>query len=78
MYTNVELRDAASAMVTANDKMLEIGQGVGGLGVHYPDLFDDWGRWQDMSENQHADTVLSLLDKIAYLEEEITYLVTGD
>lgn len=64
MYTTGELRDAASAMVTAQEKNMEIGEGVGGLGFHHPDLLEDWGRWQDMSENQHADTVLSLLDEI--------------
>lgn len=64
MYTTGELRDAASAMVTAQEKNMEIGEGVGGLGLHHPDLLEDWGRWLDMSENLHADTVLSLLDEI--------------
>lgn len=65
MYTFQELKDAATAKVEAEEKLMEIGEGVGGLGMHHPEMLKDWSRWVDMSEDgHHADTVLSLLEEI--------------
>lgn len=65
MYTTQELKDAATAKVAAEEKLMEIGEGVGGLGLHHPEMLEDWRRWTDMTEDgHHADTVLRLLAEI--------------
>lgn len=64
-YTVGELKDAAIAKVQAEERLIEIGEGVGGLGLRHPDMFKDWSRWVDMSEDgHHADTVLGLIAEI--------------
>ena len=59
-----ELRKAAEAQAAAYDRMLEIGEGVGGLGVQHPELFDAMLAWDARSTNGHADTVLDLIGRI--------------
>ena len=59
-----DLKYAAMAKIRAEDTLIEIGEGVGGLGRKYPEMFADWGKWQDISEYDHADTVLILIDEI--------------
>lgn len=63
-----ELKYAALAKIRAEDTLIEIGEGVGGLGFKHPDMLEDWGKWQDMSEYDHADTVLTLIDEIDRLQ----------
>ncbi|QOC59425.1 hypothetical protein SEA_LIFES_100 [Microbacterium phage Lifes] len=70
-YTTGELLDAAEAFIAANAKMIEIGEGIGGLAVHDRDSFNDWSRWDNMSDEMHADTVLALLNEISRLKREI-------
>lgn len=68
-YTTGELLDAAEAFIAANEKMIEIGEGIGGLAVHDRDSFNDWSRWDDMSDEMHADTVLALLNEVSRQRE---------
>lgn len=56
-----EIETKALAQVASNARMVEIGEGVGGLGVRHPRMFEDLLAWQDASENDHADTVLRLI-----------------
>lgn len=73
-----DLKRAASAQATAYDKMLEIGEGVGGLGIYHPELFQDMIAWDDLSENSHADTVLELIEEIERIEDATYELGMGD
>lgn len=59
-----ELRLAAEAQRDAYARMLELGQGVGMLGVRHPEMFEAMLAWDDRSENGHADTVLDLIDRL--------------
>lgn len=58
------LRTAAEKNAAATTRMLEIGQGVGGLGIQHPEMFEDMLNWDRMTENAHADTVLALLARL--------------
>lgn len=62
--TLTELRLAAEAQRDAYARMLELGQGVGMLGVRHPEMFEAMLAWGERSENEHADTVLDLLDRL--------------
>lgn len=55
------LYEAAVKQRDAYERMLEIGEGVGGLGVRHPQMFEDMLAWDDLSGNGHADTVLALI-----------------
>lgn len=66
--TDDELRALAEAQRDAYARMIEIGRGVGGLGVAFPDSFADMLTWQNATENEHADTVLALLDRVERAE----------
>ena len=59
-----EIETKALAQVASNARMVEIGEGVGGLGVRHPRMFEDLLAWQDASENDHADTVLTLIARV--------------
>lgn len=56
-----EQKRLAEAQATAYARMLELNGGVGKLGVHHPEMFEDMLTWQDSTENEHADTVLRLM-----------------
>ena len=71
------LREKAEKQAAGYARMLELNGGIGLLGVREPDLYDAMLAWQDASENEHADTVLALLERIEHLESEIAYL-TGE
>ncbi|MFD2775756.1 hypothetical protein ACFSWE_16555 [Leucobacter albus] len=87
MFTSEQLdalQAAAEKQAAAHAQMLEIGRGVGGLGVLYPDMFEDKLAWSNMSDNEHADTVLGLvaahraaLSRIARVEAVLTALDDG-
>jgi hypothetical protein len=57
-------RALAEAQADAYAQMLTIGEGVGGLGIQFPEMFQDMLSWGDATDNEHADTVLALLDAI--------------
>lgn len=59
-----ELESLATAMSAADARLMEIGEGVGGLGIRHPEMLEDWRAWQDSSENSHADTVLGLIAEL--------------
>ena len=59
-----ELRKLAEGGKAAKEKLYEIGTGVGGLAVNFPDLYEAYGQWGDLSAHDHADTVLMLLDEL--------------
>lgn len=61
------LERMAVAQSNAYERMCEIGEGVGGLGVYHPEMFQSMHTWDDLSENNHADTVLSLIERIREL-----------
>jgi len=54
------LRRAAQRFIVAYDRMVEINQGIGGLAVHEPRLYEDFIAWNHASDYYHADTVLAL------------------
>lgn len=65
MSTNDELEDIknrAEKFIAAHDEMCRIGEGIGGLAVHRPELLPDWDAWSDLSDVNHADTVLGLIE----------------
>lgn len=55
------VQQRAEAQRAAHARMLELGGGVGLLGVRYPQMFEDMLAWDDSSEDGHADTVLRLV-----------------
>lgn len=55
------VQQRAEAQRAAHARMLELGGGVGLLGVRYPQMFEDMLAWDNSSEDDHADTVLSLV-----------------
>lgn len=59
------LRTIAEGMKAAKEKLYEIGTGVGGLAVGHPELYEAYSKWDDLSDYDHADTVLALLDRLA-------------
>jgi hypothetical protein len=67
--TRAELRVRAEKQAAAYARMLELGGGVGLLGIENREMFDDMCAWDDLSENDHADVVLGLIDQIRELEE---------
>lgn len=56
-----DIETLALAQAAGHARMLEIGEGVGGLGVRNRAMFEDMLAWQDSSGNDHADTVLRLV-----------------
>lgn len=66
-----EIRERAGKQAAAYDKMLELGGGVGMLGVRCPEMFEDGMAWDRSTENDHADTALALLDHIDTLAATI-------
>lgn len=56
-----DVETLALAQAAGHARMLEIGEGVGGLGVRNRAMFEDMLAWQDSSGNDHADTVLRLV-----------------
>ena len=65
------VRLAAQKQTVANERMEEIGKGVGGLGVQNPEMFEDMLTWDNMTINGHADTVLALVAEVERLRAEI-------
>lgn len=62
------IRAKAEAQRAAWERMVELGGGVGLLGLDDPEKFRDMQAWSALTENDHADVVLALLDRIADLE----------
>jgi len=56
-----DIETLALAQAAGHARMLEIGEGIGGLGVRNRSMFEDMLAWQDSSGNDHADTVLRLV-----------------
>lgn len=65
-----ELRKMAEAQAAGHAEMVRLNGGIGMLGVRDPAMFDDMCRWQNATENDHADTVLALLDRLERAETE--------
>ena len=59
------LRVAAERYITAYDRMVERGGGIGGLAVHEPEMYEHMRAWTGRTDYDHADTVLMLLDLLA-------------
>ena len=62
-----DLERAALLQAEAHRVMLVLNGGVGKLGVEHPTRFEDMLHWQDISKDDHADTVLVLLEYIREL-----------
>lgn len=63
----------ADAQATAHARMIELNGGVGKLGVRHPGMLEDMTAWQLATENEHADTVLTLVKALeAVLAEHHT------
>lgn len=60
-----DLRELAEGMKAAKEKLYEIGTGIGGLAVDHPGLYEAYSKWDDLSDHDHADTVIGLLDRLA-------------
>lgn len=61
----------ASAHAAAYAQMLVYDEGVGGLGAHgHQSMFNDMLAWDDSTENDHADTVLWLIERLRANEAE--------
>ncbi|GAA0187970.1 hypothetical protein [Glutamicibacter creatinolyticus] len=73
-----ELRDQARAYIAANDRLGEIGLGIGGLMIQCPDLGKDWETWFGASDYNHADTVLALLDRVEAAEQALDFHTQRD
>lgn len=56
-----DLRAKAERFIVAHDRMVELNEGIGGLGVYEPDLYQDFINWSHSSTYEHADTVLALI-----------------
>ena len=56
-----EIEMMATRQAEAYAKMCEFGEGIGGLAVRRPTMGEDMRRWDDATENHHADTVLKLV-----------------
>lgn len=69
------LRTQAEKQSTAYARMLDLNGGVGMLGVKHPEMFEDMLAWDRISENDHADIVLALLDEIEHLERDSETLI---
>ena len=65
------VRMAAQKQTVANERMKEIGKGVGGLGVQNPEMFEDMLTWDNMTINGLADTVLALAAEVERLYERL-------
>jgi len=56
-----DIETMALAQSAGHARMIEIGEGIGGLGIRNRAMFEDMLAWQDATENGHADTVLRLV-----------------
>lgn len=56
-----DIRALAQKQAAAYTRMLEIGEGIGGLAVRHPEMAEGMHAWSGATENEHADTVLRLI-----------------
>lgn len=56
-----DIETLALAQSAGHARMIEIGEGIGGLGVRNRAMFEDMVAWQDATGNGHADSVLRLV-----------------
>lgn len=63
------LRALAEKQEQGYAKMIRLNGGIGKLGVEDPELFEAMLAWDDATGNDHADTVLALLDEIERLRQ---------
>lgn len=69
-FDRAAIKARAESQAAAYERMLELGGGVGLLGVRDPEMFEDMLRWDSSTENDHADTVLALLAALDEAERE--------
>ena len=69
------LRAQAERQSAAYARMLELNGGVGRLGVESPEMFEDMLAWDQITENEHADIVLTLLAVIDDLQRQRDALI---
>jgi hypothetical protein len=64
-----ELELAAVKMYDAWQTMLVYDKGIGGLAEHHPEMAQDMIDWGKLTQDDHADTVLRLIDEIRRLQD---------
>lgn len=63
-----ELERLARKQADGYARMLELNGGIGLLGVRHPEMFEDMLTWAEVTGNEHADTVLALIERVREAE----------